>query len=89
MHMRVFIEIFDILECPKYLATNVILAPLSISSEAQLCLKSCTLISLTHDINVFLIFIFLGVVSHKVSNSPNKTLFIQVSKNELFSVIKI
>jgi len=34
-------------ECPKYLETTLILAPLLINKEAQLCLKSCNRISLT------------------------------------------
>ena len=34
-------KVSSILVCPRYLATSVILAPLSINKEAQLCLKSC------------------------------------------------
>ena len=35
------------LECPRYLETIVTGAPLLTKKDAQLCLKSCSLISLT------------------------------------------
>lgn len=34
-------------ECPKYLETTLILVSLLINKETQLCLKSCSRISLT------------------------------------------
>lgn len=63
-------SVSSILECPKYLATNVMLAPLSINNDAQLCLKSCTLISLTPALKAFLVFLSLNVVSGNGSTSP-------------------
>ena len=40
-------NVSSILVCPRYFATIVIFAPLLISREAQLCLKSCILICLS------------------------------------------
>ena len=47
------------------------LAPLSINNDAQLCLKSWTLISLTPALKAFLVFLSLNVVSGNGSILPN------------------
>ena len=55
---------------PRYLATKVILAPLSINKEAQLCLKLCILISLTLAVKAFFVFLSNRVVADNESIFP-------------------